>query len=90
MSVEDDLRASVDASVMQQLAAAELENDQLRTALDGRTVNGQAQGILMERLAIDADTAFEYLRRVSMHTNTKVTEIAEEIVRTRALPDLRC
>jgi AmiR/NasT family two-component response regulator len=86
MSVEDDVRASVDASVMQQLAAAELENDQLRTALDVRTVIGQAQGILMERLRMDADAAFEYLKRVSSHSNRKVSEIAEEIARTRVLP----
>jgi AmiR/NasT family two-component response regulator len=90
VSVEEDLRASVDASVMQQLADAELENEQLRIAMEHRTLIGQAEGILMERLSIDADTAFNYLKRVSSHTNRKVTEIAEEIASTRVLPDVDC
>lgn len=42
----------------------------------------------MERLDVDAGQAFEYLKRASMHLNLKVIVIAEEIVRTRDLPDL--
>ena len=34
-------------------------------AMTTRTVIGQAQGILLEKLGIDADQAFAYLRRIS-------------------------
>jgi 3-methyladenine DNA glycosylase AlkC len=37
-------------------------------------------------LRMDADVAFEYLKRVSSHSNRKVSEIAEEIARARVLP----
>jgi hypothetical protein len=41
----------------------------------------------MERLRIDADRSFDYLRRVSSHTNRKLVDVAEEIARTGRLPD---
>lgn len=56
-------------------------------AMAGRTVIGQAQGILMERFDLAADQAFEYLRRISQDTNRKLVAVAEEIARTRRLPD---
>ena len=56
--------------------------------MHNRIVIGQAQGILMERLDITADQAFDYLRRSSMHANRKVVDIAAEIASTRKLPDL--
>jgi GAF domain-containing protein len=64
------------------------EIDQLGRALHSRTIIGQAQGILMERLDIDAAQAFDYLRRMSSHTNRKLVALAEEIARTRELPRL--
>jgi hypothetical protein len=60
--------------------------DQLKVAMDSRTIIGQAQGLLMGRLDIDADQAFDYLRRVSSHSNQKLAVVAMEIVRTRQLP----
>jgi AmiR/NasT family two-component response regulator len=68
--------------------AAERQIDQLGLGMNNRLVIGQAQGILMERLDITADQAFDFLRRASMHTNRKVVEIAQEIAGTRGLPDL--
>ena len=64
------------------------EIDQLGTALHSRVIIGQAEGILIERLGIDVDQAFDYLRRVSSHTNRKLVEVANEIVGTRKLPDV--
>lgn len=64
------------------------EIDQLGRALNSRTIIGQAQGILMERLDIDAAQAFDYLRRMSSHTNRKLVALAEEVARTRELPRL--
>lgn len=58
----------------------------LSTALSTRTVIGQAEGILMERYQLDATRAFGILRRVSQHTNTRLAEVAEELVRTRRTP----
>ena len=43
-------------------------------------------GILMERLDLDADAAFAYLRRVSSHQNRKLYVIAGEIATSRDLP----
>ncbi|RYC14867.1 GAF and ANTAR domain-containing protein [Nocardioides zhouii] len=64
------------------------EIDHLGLALVSRIVIGRAEGILMERLDLDADRAFDYLRRVSSQTNVKLIDIAEEIARSRALPHL--
>jgi GAF domain-containing protein len=84
-----------DVAVAQALAAhlavvmtAGREIDQLGLALVSRIIIGRAEGILMERLDIDPDQAFDYLRRVSMHTQRKLVDLAEEIARTRRLPDL--
>ena len=61
----------------------------LQAALDSRAVVAQAKGILMERLKHTAGQAFQVLARVSMTGNTKIRDVAEELVRTGALPDGR-
>lgn len=76
------------AGHMSVIMAAEREIDELGLALNNRVTIGRAEGILMERLDIDEDQSFDYLRRVSSHTNRKLVEIAEEIARTRKLPEL--
>jgi GAF domain-containing protein len=70
------------------IMAAGREIDQLGAAMHNRTIIGQAQGILMNQLGIDADQAFDYLRRVSSHSNRKLVDVAAEIARTRELPKL--
>jgi AmiR/NasT family two-component response regulator len=55
-------------------------------AMTSRTIIGQAKGILMERLGINADQAFAYLRRISQTENRKLIMICREIVETRRLP----
>jgi hypothetical protein len=62
------------------------EIDHRGKAMAGRTVIGQAQGILMERFGIDADQAFAYLRRVSQDTNRKLVDLAQDLVANRCLP----
>jgi AmiR/NasT family two-component response regulator len=59
----------------------------LQEALETRTIIGQAQGILMERLSLCAEEAFGYLRRRSNTDNVKLRDLAAEIVRTRCLPE---
>jgi len=68
------------------LSAARQEQN-LRTALDGRDLIGQAKGILMERYRLTAQQAFELLVRSSTHTNRKLFAIAEELTSTGALPE---
>ena len=58
----------------------------LRQALDSRAVIDQAKGILMERFRLTADQAFDALTRVSNQANTKVRDLAAELVRTGEFP----
>lgn len=60
-------------------AAAE-KNHGLATALESRTIIGQAQGILMQKFDIDSDAAFEFLKRISQHENRRLFSVAEAIV----------
>jgi len=66
--------------------AAQREIDERGVAMESRTMIGQAQGILIERLGIDADLAFAHLRRISQSGNRKLITICNEIVETRKLP----
>jgi GAF domain-containing protein len=54
--------------------------EQLSTALATRKTIGQAVGIVMERYQLDEDRAFGYLVRVSQHSNTKLRDVAQELV----------
>lgn len=54
--------------------------EDLNTALHTRKVIGQALGIVMERYQLDEDRAFQFMARVSSHTNIKLREIAQELV----------
>jgi GAF domain-containing protein len=69
-------------------AAARSSEDltQLRTAMMSRACIEQAKGILMERHKIKEDEAFTILTHASQRTNTKLRDVAEELVRTGALP----
>jgi GAF domain-containing protein len=67
------------------LAAVSLREN-LQNALDTRTVVGQAQGVLMERFDVDADRAFDILRRYSQDSNVKLTAVARDVVTSRELP----
>lgn len=64
--------------------AQEVEN--LEKALGGRTVIGQATGILMERFDMTSDRAFGLLSKISQNRNLKLRQLAEQIVQTRAVP----
>ncbi len=60
--------------------------ENLRQALITRQIIGQAQGILMERERITAEQAFDVLRRASQHLNTKLREVAQDLVETGERP----
>jgi len=85
---EDDLAtAHALAGHLAVSLAAGREIDGMGVALQSRTVIGQAEGILMERLGVDVDQALAYLKRVSSQTNTKLVQVAQQIVVTRELPE---
>lgn len=52
----------------------------LARALDTRTVIAQAQGILMQKFSIGSEAAFDFLKRISQHENTRLVTVAEAIV----------
>lgn len=62
------------------------ERENLRIAVDGRTMIGQAQGILMQKFDIDAGTAFAVLRRYSQAENLKLRVVAELVIANGELP----
>ncbi len=56
---------------------------QLQYALDSRIVIEQAKGMLAEHEHIDMVTAFDHIRNRARNTNTKLTDIAAQIVDNR-------
>jgi GAF domain-containing protein len=54
--------------------------DHLHDAISSRQIIGQATGLIMERYQLNETRAFDYLLRVSSHTNIKVRDVAQELV----------
>jgi putative methionine-R-sulfoxide reductase with GAF domain len=63
-----------------------LRSDQLRRALAGRDLIGQAKGILMERHRLTADQAFDRLSAASQSLNLRMAAVAEHLTATGELP----
>jgi GAF domain-containing protein len=63
---------------------ASRQGDQLQSALSTRDRIGQAKGIIMERFGIDDVRAFAMLRQLSQDGNTKLTDVAQRVIDTRA------
>ena len=66
---------------------AQREVEHLKVALEHRTVIGIALGMLIERYDISRDQAFAHLRRISSTRETKLYDVACELVEDRALLD---
>lgn len=58
----------------------------LRQAVSARHHIGQAQGILMAQHRVDADAAFELLRRYSQTHNVKLRSVADHVIATGQMP----
>jgi GAF domain-containing protein len=56
------------------------QEDHLRTAIGTRTVIGTAIGILMERIGLDRQQAFDHLVAESSRLNRKLREVAADLV----------
>lgn len=61
-------------------AQARAEADNLRRALDSRAVIDQAIGVLMVQRGIGPQQAFDELSRTSQNTNTKLRDVAAQII----------
>lgn len=83
---EDVVHGQTIAAMAAVVLAKSINDEQLVQALETRTHIGQATGIIMERYDLDADRAFEVLRRISSQTNTKLRDLAVQVVTTRRLP----
>jgi GAF domain-containing protein len=88
VEIAEEVAAWVAIAVGNAEAAARTSEDltQLRTAMMSRAYIEQAKGILMERHKIKEDEAFTILTHASQRTNTKLRDVADELVRTGALP----
>ena len=74
---------SLAAMLATQAAVALIAEDkelQFRSALTSRDVIGQAKGMIMERFGVDAMHAFELLRRLSQDSNTRLVDVATELI----------
>jgi hypothetical protein len=79
--------ASVAIRAVREREAYEQLGRQLHEALSSRDVIGQAKGILMERLRITPEDAFDTLRRASQELNVKLREVAQRLAETGTLND---
>ncbi|WP_374454541.1 ANTAR domain-containing protein [Nocardioides sp.] len=86
-SEEDVLHGQTIAAMCAVALARSIRDEQLATALESRTVIGQALGMVMERYGLDEDTAFNVLRRLASQDNRKMRDLASEIVAERGIPD---
>jgi PAS domain-containing protein len=62
------------------IAQLRAERDGLRQAMRSRAVIEQAKGVLMARLGIGPDGAFDQLKELSQHTNIRLAEVAAAVV----------
>jgi GAF domain-containing protein len=86
VTAADEATAQLLAALTAVAIATIQQSSTLTKAVDARTRIGQAQGLLMERFAINADQAFAVLRRYSQDSNVKLQIVADELVTTRRLP----
>lgn len=59
-----------------------LHAQSLEAALASRDLIGQAKGIIMARKNLDDEGAFAVLKQASQHTNRRLRDVAEEVVRS--------
>lgn len=69
-------------TILQAAAATEAHrrDEQLQHALDSRIIIEQAKGMLAEHARIDMPAAFERIRMYARNNNTKLTDVAADVV----------
>jgi GAF domain-containing protein len=88
IELAEEVAAWVAVAVGNAEASARTSQDlaELRTVMMSRAFIEQAKGMWMERHKIKEDEAFTVLTRTSQQTNTKLRDVAAELVRTGTLP----
>lgn len=78
---KDDIDSALALAAHSAVAVAQaVKLEHLQTALDTRTVIGQAVGLIMHEHGLNSHNAFQVLLRLSSHQNRKLNLIAHEIV----------
>jgi hypothetical protein len=77
---EDEALGAMLATHAALMLIANNKDRQFQSALASRDVIGQAKGMIMERFKVDAIRAFELLTVMSQNSNTRVVQVAAEIV----------
>jgi GAF domain-containing protein len=85
-TVDDEAIAHILARHASVAVATARNEESMAQAVDARKLVGQAMGILMERFDMNGDQAFAVLRRYSQDTNTKLRDVAQQLIETRKLP----
>ncbi|HZX04124.1 GAF and ANTAR domain-containing protein [Kribbella sp.] len=85
-TADDEAIAYVLAQHASVAVASARHEETMAQAVDARKLVGQAMGILMERFDVDGDRAFAILKRYSQDTNTKLRDVAQQLIDTRKLP----
>jgi GAF domain-containing protein len=85
-SADDEAIAHILARHASVAVATARHEVSMAQAVDARKLVGQAMGILMERFDVDGDRAFAILKRYSQDTNTKLRDVAQQLIDTRKLP----
>ncbi|WP_167203458.1 GAF and ANTAR domain-containing protein [Kribbella shirazensis] len=85
-TADDEAIAHILAQHASVAVASARQEETMAQAVDARKLVGQAMGILMERFDVDGDRAFAILKRYSQDTNTKLRDVAQQLVATRRLP----
>jgi AmiR/NasT family two-component response regulator len=77
----------VDRDELAELVAQLVErNRQLEIALESRIVIEQAKGVLIERLDLDPQEAFELLRGAARSNHLRLHDLARRVVESRTTP----
>jgi GAF domain-containing protein len=84
-SADDEAIAHILARHASVAVASARDDETMAAAVDARKLVGQAMGILMERFDLDETRAFEILKRYSQQHNTKLRDVAQELIDTRKL-----
>ncbi|GAA0940455.1 GAF and ANTAR domain-containing protein [Kribbella koreensis] len=85
-TADDEAIAHILARHASVAVASARHEETMAQAVDARKLVGQAMGILMERFDVDGDRAFAILKRYSQDTNTKLRDVAQQLIDTRKLP----